>query len=145
MRFTHKNHTTELLLNIIKASCNVLSDFTVLCWATYTAAAVAHRCMRLKLQPGHTSKQLCSGFCANQLANGVSPSFLGCHPVPSHPLPRGLTRTRPSALGCRARLTPIHSSSRSPLQVFPQGSSRFFPGGKRGQRWAENGTAGCFS
>lgn len=37
--------------------------------------------MYLKLQPGHTSKQLTSGFCANQLAYGVSPSFLGC-PLP---------------------------------------------------------------
>lgn len=110
-------------------------------WATCTAVLccmqlhVAWSCRwTLKQQCQQTTSKLCSGFCASLLAYAVSPSFLGCHPVPSHPLPRGLTRTRPSAWGCRARLTPIHSSSRSPLQVFPHGSPLFFPGGRRKAR-----------
>lgn len=69
------------------------------------------------------------------------PAYLGDHraigpqsvtPSPTAP-PGGLTSTRPSALGCRARLTPIHSSSRSSRQVFPHGMPRFFPGWERGK------------
>lgn len=56
--------------------------------------------------------------------------LLRCHPPAAAP-PGGLTSTRPSALGCRARLTPIHSSSRSSRQVFPQDIPRVFPGGER--------------
>lgn len=68
-----------------------------------------------------------------------------CQPSPH--LLGGLTRIRPSALGCRARLTPIHSSSRSSRQVFPQDVPRWFPGGSRGKPGLSKGkmSAGCFS
>jgi len=39
-----------------------------------------------------------------------------------------LTKMLPLALSCRARLTPIHSSSLSPWHVFPHDSLGLFPG-----------------
>ena len=75
--------------------------------------------------------------CHPALQRSQSHSFPGCHPLPMAP-PGGLTSTRPSALGCRARLTPIHSSSRSSRQVFPQGMPRFFPEERQeSQTWPE--------
>lgn len=71
--------------------------------------------------------------CHPALLRDPSRSCSECHSPCSTPAPSpgGLTRTRPSALGCRARLTPIHSSSRSSRQVFPQDMPRWFPAGRR--------------
>lgn len=47
----------------------------------------------------------------------------------------GPTSTLPPALGCLAKLTPIHSSSLSSLQVFPQSMPRELP--KGGKEWQQ--------
>lgn len=87
--------------------------------------------------------------CHPAFLRDPSHSCSECQPSRQHPRPLlgGLTRIRPSALGCRARLTPIHSSSRSSRQVFPQDVPRWFPGGSRGKPGLSKGktSAGCFS
>lgn len=74
------------------------------------------------------------------------PALPAARPPCGTPLPLlgGLTRTRPSALGCRARLTPIHSSSRSSRQVFPQDIPRWFPGGRREKPVLGEGKTVCW-
>lgn len=95
------------------------------------------------MEISHLSKQQSSlGNLRAMPLSPCHPAFLRdqshscsqCQPSLQHspsPSPGSLTRTRPSALGCRARLTPIHSSSRSSRQVFPQDVPRWFPGGRR--------------
>lgn len=104
-------------------------------WKRFLAGA--HFSFRLKKR--NTEFAACKAGLCQSLLNALILTCLALESDSSNrfreiKVKSGLTSTLPPAFGCLARLTPIHSSSLSSLQVFPQIMPRELPTGQEGRQ-----------